>query len=120
MPRSFATRSTLRPLVIVRRTASRLNSSVKRRCLFPLTATFSILHRGWLSAFAGQVQSDLCVAKSTLSRWRSEHEQADFLESPHGDVTKELARLRKGNEILRQEREILKKAAAFFAMEGSR
>src|SRR5208337_3778757 len=39
MPRSFATSSTLRPLVIVSRTASRLNSSVKRLCLFPLMAT---------------------------------------------------------------------------------
>jgi transposase len=31
-----------------------------------------------------------------------------------------LARLRKENEILRQEREILKRAATFFAKEGSR
>ncbi|MGA9216883.1 MAG: hypothetical protein WBZ54_16960, partial [Methylocella sp.] len=42
--------------VIVSRTASRLNSSVKRLCLFPLIATSSILPRGWLSTFAGQVQ----------------------------------------------------------------
>ena len=32
----------------------------------------------------------------------------------------ELRRLRRENEILRQEREILKKATAFFAKEGSR
>jgi transposase len=56
----------------------------------------------------------------TLSRWRSGHEQADLLEGSHEDVTLELARLRKENEILRQEREILNKAAAFFAKEGSR
>jgi transposase len=31
-----------------------------------------------------------------------------------------LKRLRRENEILRQEREILKKATAFFAKEGSR
>ena len=31
----------------------------------------------------------------------------------------ELRRLRRENEILRQEREILKKATAFFAKEGS-
>jgi transposase len=67
-----------------------------------------------------RVASDLGIAKSTLSRWRSEHEQADLLEGPHEDTAKELARLRKENEILRQEREILKKAAAFFAKEGSR
>ena len=46
----------MRPLVIVNRTASHLNSSVKRLCLFPLIVTSSILHRGWLSTFAGQVQ----------------------------------------------------------------
>jgi hypothetical protein len=56
MPRSFATRSTLGPLVIG--TASRLNSFVKRRCLFPLTATSSIVHRGWLSTFVGQVHEE--------------------------------------------------------------
>ena len=32
----------------------------------------------------------------------------------------ELKRLRRENEILRQEREILKRAATFFAKEGSR
>jgi transposase len=32
----------------------------------------------------------------------------------------ELKRLRRENEILRQEREILKRAATFFAQEGSR
>ena len=67
-----------------------------------------------------QIANDLGISKSTLSRWRSEHEHSDLLEGPHEDVTKELARLRKENEILRQEREILKKAAAFFAKEGSR
>lgn len=67
-----------------------------------------------------QVANDLEISKSTLSRWRSEHAQSDLLEGPHEDVTKELARLRKENEILRQDREILKKAAAFFAKEGNR
>jgi transposase len=36
------------------------------------------------------------------------------------DLTAELRRLRRENEILRQEREILKRAVAFFAKEGSR
>ena len=36
---------------------------------------------------------------------------------PHEDTAKELARLRKENELLRQERDLLKKAAAFFAKE---
>src|SRR5438045_552552 len=36
------------------------------------------------------------------------------------DVTAELKRLRRKNEILRQERDIPKKATAFFVREGSR
>jgi transposase len=35
-------------------------------------------------------------------------------------MTAELKRLRRENEILRQERDILKRATAFFAKEGSR
>jgi transposase len=66
-----------------------------------------------------RVANDPGVSKSTLSRWRSGRGQGDLLESPHEDVTQELARLRKENG-LRQEREILKKAEAFFAKEGSR
>jgi transposase len=36
------------------------------------------------------------------------------------DVAAELKRLRRENEILRQERDILKRATAFLAGEGSR
>ena len=36
------------------------------------------------------------------------------------DLAVELKRLRRENEVLRQEREILKRATAFFAKEGSR
>ncbi len=36
------------------------------------------------------------------------------------DRAAELKRLRRENEVLRQEREILKRATAFFAKEGSR
>jgi transposase len=42
------------------------------------------------------------------------------LSGPHDDVGKELARLRKENELLRQERDLLKKATAFFARETNR
>jgi len=45
-------------------------------------------------------------------------------EAPGGstarDVAAELKRLRREDEILRQERDILKRATAFFAREGSR
>jgi transposase len=40
--------------------------------------------------------------------------------SPGEDPAAELKRLRRENEILRQERDILKRATAFFAKEGSR
>ena len=37
------------------------------------------------------------------------------MSGPHNDEDKELARLRKENRTLREERDILKKATAFFA-----
>lgn len=67
-----------------------------------------------------QVAADLGIGKSTLTHWRRRFEEADLLAGPHPEVDKELARLRRENEILRQERDLLKKAAAFFAKETSR
>ena len=67
-----------------------------------------------------QVAKDLGIGLSSLSRWKQQFNEADLLAGPHEDVTKELARLRKENEILRQEREILNRAATFFAKEGTR
>ena len=67
-----------------------------------------------------QVAEDIGIARSTLSRWLSHSREADLLSGPHDDVTKELARLRKENDLLRAERDLLKKAAAFFAKETSR
>ena len=63
---------------------------------------------------------DLGIGKSTLGKWISKHREADLLSGPRDDVQKELARLRRENEILRQERDLLKKATAFFARETSR
>src|SRR5690606_29714204 len=63
----------------------------------------------------GAIAEDLGIGKSTLTRWLTQHREADLLSGPHSDASKELARLRKENEILRQERDLLKKAAAFFA-----
>ena len=61
---------------------------------------------------------DLGIGLSTLTRWRGKHIEADLLSGPHDDVEKELARLRKENNLLRQERDLLKKATAFFARES--
>ena len=67
-----------------------------------------------------QVADDLGIGLSTLTRCKRKHRDADLLAHPHDDVEKELARLRRENELLRQERDLLKKATAFFARETSR
>lgn len=60
-----------------------------------------------------QVAKDLSIGLSNLSCWKQQFNEADLLAGPHEDVTKELARLPKENETLRQQREILKRAATF-------
>ncbi len=67
-----------------------------------------------------QVANDLGIGRSTLTKWKSSFAEADLLAGPHEDVNKELARLRRENELLRAERDLLKKATAFFAKESSR
>src|SRR5690554_4273154 len=70
-----------------------------------------------------EVAADLGIGLSTLVRWigRSRDRLIDEPPKPGTeDVAAELKRLRRENEILRQERDILKKATAFFAKEGSR
>lgn len=62
-----------------------------------------------------QIASDLGIGMSTLNKWVGEHKHEDLMSGPHEDVHKELSRLRKENRILREEREILKKATVFFA-----
>ena len=50
--------------------------------------------------------SDLGIGKSTLKRWRQTIAEQDLLSGPHEDMSLELARLRKENELLRQERDL--------------
>jgi transposase len=67
-----------------------------------------------------QVARDLDLTASALSRW-VEQARADRSNGKTGLTTaerEELARLRRENRDLRMEREILKKAAAFFAKES--
>jgi transposase len=69
------------------------------------------------------IAEDLGVGLSTLVRWigRSRDRAAEGTGGPaETDTAAELKRLRRENEILRQERDILKRATAFFAREGSR
>ena len=56
-----------------------------------------------------QIADDLGIGLSTLGRWLSQHNHTDLMSDPHDDKDKELARLRKENQILREERGILKK-----------
>ena len=69
-----------------------------------------------------EIAGDLGVGLSTLVRWigRSRDRGAVAPAATESEVTAELKRLRRENEILRQERDILKKATAFFVREGSR
>ena len=72
-----------------------------------------------------EIAADLGLGLSTLTRWlaRSRDRAMDAPERrppPGEDLAAELRRVRRENEILRQERDILKKATAFFAREGSR
>ncbi len=62
-----------------------------------------------------QIASDLGVGVSTLNKWVQKHQHEDLMSGPHEDVEKENARLRKEVHLLREEREVLKKATIFFA-----
>lgn len=68
------------------------------------------------------VAEDLDLTASALGKW-VEQARADKGKSKRGTLTtdekEELARLRKENRVLRVERDILKKAAAFFAKESA-
>jgi transposase len=68
-----------------------------------------------------QVARDLDLAESVLPGWVRQA-KIDRGMSPPGALTTEerdeLGRLRKENRILKEEKEILRKAAAFFAKDG--
>ena len=62
-----------------------------------------------------QVADDLGIGLSTWSKWVAARKHDELMTGSHDDKDLELARLRKENRILREERDILKKATAFFA-----
>jgi transposase len=67
-----------------------------------------------------ELSESLGVSEQTLRNWRRQdqidrHERDDGLTADERD---ELARLRRENTRLRQERDLLKRAAAFFATES--
>ena len=69
----------------------------------------------------GEVCRDLDLTETAVRRWIA---QADIDEGRRDGLTTaerdELSRLRRENRVLREEREILRKAAAFFAKETTR
>src|SRR5215212_6698521 len=68
----------------------------------------------------GELSKSLGVSPQTLRNWRRQ-DQLDDGERDDGvttDEREELARLRRENTRLRQERDLLKRAAAFFAAEN--
>lgn len=69
-----------------------------------------------------QIANELGIAESCLRRWVKQ-DQLDRRERDDGLTTserEEVRRLRRENARLRQEKEILRKAAAFFAREEIR
>ena len=87
---------------------------------FKLEAVNLIVARGVSLA---QVSRDLDVGENVLGRWVQEFKQSEQQAFPGHGVQKpddaELTRLRREVAQLKMERDILKKAAAFFAKEST-
>ncbi|MEA2508944.1 MAG: transposase [Actinomycetota bacterium] len=67
---------------------------------------------------ANAVARELGVPANTFRRWIKKHDAEAHASAPKSaDNAREVARLQRQNEVLREENEILKKAAAFFARE---
>ena len=55
------------------------------------------------------------VGKSMLGKWVSQYRPTDMVSAPQADLARENERLRLENRVLKEERDILKKATQFFA-----
>jgi transposase len=62
-----------------------------------------------------QVATDFGIGFSTLSRWIQQDRRNPEKPTIQSDLERELAELRKENRMLREERDVLKKATVFFA-----
>ena len=62
-----------------------------------------------------RVAKDLGIGKSTLGKWLAQYRPADLASAPQADLARENERLRLENRVLKEERDILKKATQFFA-----
>ena len=62
-----------------------------------------------------QVADDLGVGMSTLNKWITAHRDTDMISKEDLSLAQENDRLRRGIRLLKEEREVLKKATVFFA-----
>ena len=62
-----------------------------------------------------QVAADFGIGFSTLSRWIQQDRRNPEKPTIQSDLEREVAELRKEKRLLREEREVLKKATQFFA-----
>lgn len=62
-----------------------------------------------------QVAADFGVGFSMLSRWLRQDRRNPEKPTTQSDLERELTELRKENRLLREEREVFKKATRFFA-----
>jgi transposase len=78
-----------------------------------------VVEQGYSCAEVGR---RLGISENNVNRWVRQHRDQNDNASPEGltleQMAAELKRLRKENKRLEMEREILKKAAAFFANES--
>ena len=65
-----------------------------------------------------QVAADLGIGFSTLAKWVQNVRPSDLPPAADINLAKENERLRKKNRLLLEERELLKKATAFFASQS--
>ena len=62
-----------------------------------------------------QVATDFGIGFSTLNRWIQQDRRNPEKPTIQSDLEREIAELRKENRMLREERDVLKKATVFFA-----
>jgi transposase len=69
-----------------------------------------------------EIEEELGISAGLLNKWRAGHRanghQAFVGKGHQSEVDEELRRLRRENEILRQERDVLKKALVVFSRDG--
>jgi Transposase. len=81
------------------------------------TASFGVMRCAWRDQWLNTTSTFIRFRgrASTLNKWVQQYQHDDLMSGPHEDVEKENTRLRKEVRLLREEREVLKKATIFFA-----